>query len=345
MMMNELATNLDPIRVGEIFAKSGMFPDMKDAAQCATKLIVGRGMGLTDYDSMSGLNLIQGKVTLAANLMAAAIKRSGKYDYRSEIGEHKCTITFLGRQSETMRWEKIGTASFTMEDAARAGLSGSNWKKYPKDMLFARAISRGYKQHCPDALGNGPVYVEAHGEHEIPKAEAVPEKRQTETVEMHHVAPALENKQEPQDERINHADRKTSQEVAPPPKQQPTQPQRVPERDAYDSHTYVKYVDLTEYDTGTLYKIAFDEPVGGVEGLEPGERKLTRASTFKNKIGQTALEFQKSQSPVTFELTRNGDFWNVDAIDPLDKPEPEQKQKQKQKQDVHVPLTTDDIPF
>jgi hypothetical protein len=35
-------------------------------------------------------------------------------------------------------------------------------------MLFARAISAGYKQHCPDALGSAPVYVEAHGETEIP---------------------------------------------------------------------------------------------------------------------------------------------------------------------------------
>jgi hypothetical protein len=35
-------------------------------------------------------------------------------------------------------------------------------------MLFARCISAGYKTHCPDALGAAPVYVEAHGETEIP---------------------------------------------------------------------------------------------------------------------------------------------------------------------------------
>ena len=55
-----------------------------------------------------------------------------------------------------------------MEDAKRAGLSGDNWQKYTRAMLFARCISAGYQTHCPDALGAAPVYVEAHGETEIP---------------------------------------------------------------------------------------------------------------------------------------------------------------------------------
>jgi hypothetical protein len=65
------------------------------------------------------------------------------------------------------KWEEIGTTEFTLEDARRAQLGGDNWRKWPKAMLFARCISSGYKQHCPDALGAAPVYVEAHGETEI----------------------------------------------------------------------------------------------------------------------------------------------------------------------------------
>jgi hypothetical protein len=59
-------------------------------------------------------------------------------------------------------------AAEVVEDAKRAGLSGDNWRKYTRAMLFARCISAGYKTHCPDALGAAPVYVEAHGETEIP---------------------------------------------------------------------------------------------------------------------------------------------------------------------------------
>jgi hypothetical protein len=163
--MNALAlTNteqMNPIAVGEIFAASGMFPDARDAAQCATKLIVGGGLGLNQYDSMAGLHIISGKIVLAANLMAAAIKRSGKYDYRSESTNERCSIEFL-QDGKT-----IGVTTWTVEDARAAGLGGNNWRKYPKAMLFARCISAGYREHCPDALGNAPVYVEAHGEMEI----------------------------------------------------------------------------------------------------------------------------------------------------------------------------------
>ena len=170
--MNELTIQepkQDLIKMGEIFAASGMFPEHRDAAQCATKLLVGQGMGLNPYDSMS-LHIIQGKVVLGSNVMAAAIKRSGRYDYRATTTEDSCAITFydLTQRDEDGRPTEIGTTSFSMDDAKRAGLNGQNWKKYPKAMLFARAISAGYREHCPDALGMAPVYIEEHGETEIP---------------------------------------------------------------------------------------------------------------------------------------------------------------------------------
>ena len=163
----------DLFRIADVFAKSGMFPEARDAAQCAAKLIVGQGLGLTPYDSMNGLHIIQGKAVLAANTMAAAIKRSGKYDYRAETDDEACTIAFydLSQRDTNGRPATIGTTTFTMDDARRAGLGGQNWKKYPRAMLFARAISAGYREHCPDALGAAPVYVEAMGETEIPRVE------------------------------------------------------------------------------------------------------------------------------------------------------------------------------
>lgn len=163
----------DLFRVAEVFAASGMFPDHRDAAQCAAKLIVGQGLGLTPYDSMNGLHIIQGKAVLAANTMAAAIKRSGKYDYRATTHDESCEITFydLSKRDGDGQPMVIGYTTFSLDDAKRAGLGGQNWKKYPRAMLFARAISAGYREHCPDALGAAPVYVEQHGETEIPRPE------------------------------------------------------------------------------------------------------------------------------------------------------------------------------
>jgi hypothetical protein len=139
-----------------------MFPDIQSEAAAATKIIIGRGLGIGDFDAMSGLHIIKGKAVLSSNLMAAAIKRSGKYDYRVvQSDDTVCTIDFYSGG------QKIGASSFSVEDAKRAGLGGDNWRKYTRAMLFARCISAGYKTHCPDALGAAPVYVEAHGETEI----------------------------------------------------------------------------------------------------------------------------------------------------------------------------------
>ena len=169
--MKDLATtNMTPIQVAEVFVQSGMFPDAKQVATAASKLIVGRGLGLSDYDSMAGLHIIKGKVVLAANTMASAIKASGKYDYRAKTTESECTITFYEVTGSTK--EEIGSTTFTIQDANNAGLRGDNWRKWPKAMLFARAISAGYREHCPDALGSAPVYVHEHGESEIPEEPA-----------------------------------------------------------------------------------------------------------------------------------------------------------------------------
>ena len=160
-------TQLDPMTVAQVFRASNMFPDIQSEAAACTKIIIGRGLGLSDFDAMTGLHIIKGKAVLASNLMAAAIKRAGKYDYRANCTDTECSIVFFGRNAEGA-WEEIGDATFTLEDAKRARLAGNeNWQKYPKAMLFARCISAGYKQHCPDALGAAPVYVEAHGETEI----------------------------------------------------------------------------------------------------------------------------------------------------------------------------------
>ena len=88
---------LDPMTVAKVFKESGMFPDIQSEMAACAKIIIGRGLGLTDFDAMSGLHIIKGKAVLAANLMAAAIKRAGKYDYRANCTDTSCSITFFGR--------------------------------------------------------------------------------------------------------------------------------------------------------------------------------------------------------------------------------------------------------
>lgn len=157
----------DPIEVGKVLAKSGFFADSRDAAQAAVKVMAGAELGIGPVQSMTGVTIIKGRVTLGASLIAGCVKRSGKYDYEVERHEETgCVLNFFElRGSQRV---PIGTSSFTDEDAQRAGLSGDQWRKYRRNMHFARAVSNGAKWFCPDVFG-GPIYTpEELGAEEAP---------------------------------------------------------------------------------------------------------------------------------------------------------------------------------
>src|SRR6266700_4331304 len=145
----------DIMRLGGVFKASGYFRDVRDEAQAVTKILYGRELGFTPIVAMMGIHIIDGKPALSSNLMATLIRRSGKYDYRvREHDEKRCVIEF--KQGA----EVLGKSTFTVEDAQRAGLikPNSGWTKYPKAMLFARAMSAGVRTHCPD-VSACPLYV------------------------------------------------------------------------------------------------------------------------------------------------------------------------------------------
>lgn len=140
--------------LGQIFVKSGFFQDAKDAAQAVVKVMAGQELGFGPIASMTGVYIVKGKVSLSANLMAAAIKRTGRYNYRLlEHTTEACVIEFFenGRS--------VGKSGYTMTEAKAAELtSNPTWKKFPRNMLFARALSNGARWFCPDVFG-GPVYT------------------------------------------------------------------------------------------------------------------------------------------------------------------------------------------
>lgn len=56
----------------------------------------------------------------------------------------------------------MGRSEFTIGDAQRAGLvrSGGNWTKWPRAMLFARAMSQGVRTFAPDVTSGTAIYAE-----------------------------------------------------------------------------------------------------------------------------------------------------------------------------------------
>jgi hypothetical protein len=157
---NELSLNaiqageIDVFRLGDVLSKSGYFSDAKEAAQCIVKVLAGRELGFGAIASMTGIYIVKGRISLSANLIAAAIKRSGRYDYRvKRIDDKACEIEFFEKN------QTLGISSFTAEDAKRAKLDGGeNYSKFGRNMFYARAMSNGAKWFCPDVF-NGPVYT------------------------------------------------------------------------------------------------------------------------------------------------------------------------------------------
>ena len=152
MQALELKTPKEIMEVSRMLAKSGYFQDAKDEAQAFVKVLAGREIGFPSFASMTGIHIIKGKPTLGANLMAAAVKRSSKYNYQvNKLDNKVCELSFFENGQE------IGISKFDLDEAKRAGTQ--NLAKYPKNMLFARAISNGIKWFCPDLFLGAPVYT------------------------------------------------------------------------------------------------------------------------------------------------------------------------------------------
>ena len=124
--------------------------------EAAMKVMRGHELGLPPVASMENLFVINGKTGMGAALIGTLIKKSPKYNYLvTEHDDTHCVIEF------TEDGQPIGTSSFSMQDAERAGLvkPRSPWTTYPRNMLLARALSNGARWYCPDAF-QGSIYTD-----------------------------------------------------------------------------------------------------------------------------------------------------------------------------------------
>lgn len=132
--------------------ESGYFTDSKSKAQAIVKVMAGAELGIPPFAAMTGIHIIQGKPALGANVLATLIKNDPRYNYRViEMTADVCRIQFYENG------EPCGISEFTIAEARKAGTK--NLDKFPKNMLFARAISNGAKWYTPGIFGGAPVYT------------------------------------------------------------------------------------------------------------------------------------------------------------------------------------------
>jgi hypothetical protein len=131
---------------------ANIFKSATDLAKACMIAQYGMELGISPVTSLCNMHMVEGKITMGATLVAGLIKKNGKYTYRvSKADRDGCEIVFMEKGVG-----ELGPASFDREDAILAGLAGKhNWKKYPKAMYYARALTQGARMYCADMfLGN-----------------------------------------------------------------------------------------------------------------------------------------------------------------------------------------------
>jgi len=142
--------------VADVFVKSGLFSDATSQAIAMVKILAGREMNMEPVQAMMELYVVHGRIGMYAEAMAAKVKGSAQYRYKVlEHTDDTCSIQFFERVDG--EWDECGPPSnFTAAEARKAGTQ--NMGKYPRNMLFARAMSNGFRWYCPD-LKIGSIYT------------------------------------------------------------------------------------------------------------------------------------------------------------------------------------------
>ncbi|MBA3690219.1 MAG: hypothetical protein H0W82_02260 [Actinobacteria bacterium] len=150
----------DLARVAKSVAESGMFKDANTPQKVAVKMFFALTMGFSPIAGLTGVDIIEGNPTPNAHFWAAAIEDSPLYDYEiKERTNTKCTVAFSRWDEREGKWRLRGEVTWTIDDAKQAKLAGKdNWTKYPRAMLWARAMTEGGRTYCPGLFGGVRAY-------------------------------------------------------------------------------------------------------------------------------------------------------------------------------------------
>lgn len=158
--------SVDEIRtLAAHFAKSALMPEAFRGKEYDVFAAIASGLelGLPPMASLRGINIIKGKPSLMAATMVAVVLGRGLAEYFECVEDTPTSVTY---ETKRVGGKTPQRATWTIEDARRAGLSGDNWHKYPSDMLHARCQARLARRVYPDVLAG--YYTPDEVEHSTP---------------------------------------------------------------------------------------------------------------------------------------------------------------------------------
>jgi hypothetical protein len=138
---------LSLFKVADLLFKSGMFPQTRNACGLFSIVEYGRELGIEPMIALQTMAVVQGKISMSSQMMLSIAVKNGL--------EYKILETTDLKARVWMKGDVEYTSEFTLEDAKKAGIykQDSSWTKYPKNMLFWRAVSNGIRFCKPGVLG------------------------------------------------------------------------------------------------------------------------------------------------------------------------------------------------
>lgn len=136
-------------QVSSALFQSGLYNGLKNEAGAFAAVLWGRERGVGAMTSLQNMFIVNGKLACSAQMIQAlAYNHAGVTTTVKRSDNQECQLIMHRPNHPDM------PISFTMDDAKKAGLlrSGSSWAKYPSDMLYARAITKGVRRIAPDAI-------------------------------------------------------------------------------------------------------------------------------------------------------------------------------------------------
>ena len=140
----------DQMNYAKAAASASMLPDAYRGKPADILIAVGLGqsMGLSPAESLYRINVIKGKPTASAELIAANVRKAG-HKLRVRGDEKSCTATVIRADDPEFPFE----VTRDTEWARQMGLlDNANYKKQPGTMLQWRAITAVARLACPEAL-------------------------------------------------------------------------------------------------------------------------------------------------------------------------------------------------
>ncbi len=142
-------------RQADMFAKSDIIPSAyrRKPADIIAAAMAGGAYGWDAMTSLRQFHVIEGSASMKPEAMLGLVRMAG---HSVTVVNEPDAAVAKGKRCDT---GDEHTATFTMKDAAAAGLAGKrNWKQYPDAMLTWRAVAALCRVLFPDVvLGAGYV--------------------------------------------------------------------------------------------------------------------------------------------------------------------------------------------